>query len=214
MDRRETNAQPPRLVLFTPAAGEIDRLAPLLAACCRNAGAAAVILRTGTATSDEILARARVLLPLIQESGAALLFENNAALAVKAGADGAHLTSPDALQRSLSALKPGRIAGAAGLATRHDAMTAGERGADYVMFGEPAEQPRPAPKTIIDRVQWWSEIFEIPCVAYAAQLDEVAAFAAAGADFIALDEAIWQASEGPLEATARAAAHLQREPTA
>ena len=34
-------------------------------------------------------------------------------------------------------LKPERIVGVGGLATRHDAMLAAEQGADYVMFGEP-----------------------------------------------------------------------------
>lgn len=67
-------------------------------------------------------------------------------------------------------------------------MTAGELGADYVMFGEPdAAGRRPAFDTTLERTDWWAQLFEPPCVAFAASLDEVEALAEAGADFIAID---------------------------
>ena len=62
----------------------------------------------------------------------------------RAGADGAHLTGIEAFAAALAALKPDRIAGAGGLRSRHDAMLAGEAGADYVMFGEPDRRGRPS----------------------------------------------------------------------
>ena len=66
-------------------------------------------------------------------------------------------------------LKPDRIAGVGGLATRHDSMAAGEAGADYVLFGEPdARGQRPSPEAIAERLQWWAELFEPPCVGFAA----------------------------------------------
>ena len=71
-------------------------------------------------------------------------------------------------------------------------MAAGEAGADYVMFGEPARGVAPPLEATLERVGWWAEIFQTPCVAYAASLDDVAALAAAGADFIALGEAVWE----------------------
>jgi thiamine-phosphate pyrophosphorylase len=72
-------------------------------------------------------------------------------------------------------------------------MLAGESGADYVMFGEPdAAGHRPAVDAVIERVAWWAEIFQIPCVAYAARVDDVEALARAGADFVAIGAAIWR----------------------
>ena len=67
-------------------------------------------------------------------------------------------------------------------------MNAGEAGADYVMFGEPRRDGfTPPAEETIERVGWWAEIFEPPCVGYAAALDDMwAAIAAAGADFVAL----------------------------
>jgi len=65
-------------------------------------------------------------------------------------------------------------------------MAAAEAGADYVMFGEPDNGERPAFAAIEERVAWWAEVFEAPCVAFAAGPDEVTPLVTAGADFIAL----------------------------
>jgi thiamine-phosphate pyrophosphorylase len=212
MDRRETvPPSPARLILFTTATGEIGRLASLLVTCCRSADIAAVILRDGKTSSERILSSARGLIPAVQETGAAFLLENNAGLVAKSGADGSHLTSPEALQAALPSLKPGRIAGAAGLFTRHDAMTAGEQGSDYVMFGDPGET-RMTPETIAGRIGWWSEIFEVPCVAPASDPDEAAMLASVGADFIALGDAVWDAPGGPVEALRKITAAMRTGP--
>ena len=54
-------------------------------------------------------------------------------------------------------------------------MLAAEAGADYVMFGEPDENGhRPSFDAVIERVEWWAEVFEIPCVGFAAHPDEIA----------------------------------------
>ncbi len=77
-------------------------------------------------------------------------------------------------------------------------MTAGEADADYVLFGEPdAHGERPSPDAIFERLQWWAEVFEPPCVGFAATLDEAHLFASAGADFILVGDVIWHDSRGP-----------------
>jgi len=64
-------------------------------------------------------------------------------------------------------------------------MAAGEAGADYVLFGEPdASGQRPSLEAIAERLQWWAELFEPPCVGFAASREEISEFAAAGADFV------------------------------
>jgi thiamine-phosphate pyrophosphorylase len=76
-------------------------------------------------------------------------------------------------------------------------MTAAERGADYVMFGEPDPGGhRPGFDAIRERVAWWAELFEIPCIGYAASLAEAGELARAGADFVALPDSIWNSAEG------------------
>jgi thiamine-phosphate pyrophosphorylase len=44
---------------------------------------------------------------------------------------------------------------------------------------------------VLERVEWWSEVFEIPCVGYAGDAEEAAALAQAGADFVALGDFVW-----------------------
>ena len=127
----------------------------------------------------------------MQETGAALLLDGHAEIAARAGADGAHLTGIEAFTAAVEGLKPARIAGCGGLHTRDDAMLAAERGADYVMFGEPeADGQRPSFEAILERIEWWAEVFEIPCVGFAATPDEVGPLVAAGADFVAIGDAL------------------------
>ncbi len=84
-------------------------------------------------------------------------------------------------------------------------MTAGEAGADYVLFGEPdALGERPSADAIVERLQWWAELFEPPCVGFAASSDEAYAFAAAGADFVLLGDYIWTDPRGAAAALAEA----------
>ena len=68
-------------------------------------------------------------------------------------------------------------------------MLAGELGADYVLFGEPDEHGhRPSTDAIAERLDWWAELFEPPCIGYAATSEEAYVFARAGADFVLVDE--------------------------
>jgi len=88
-------------------------------------------------------------------------------------------------------------------------MLAAEAGADYVMFGEPDEnRNRPSFDAVVERVAWWAEVFEIPCVGFAATLDEVQPIAAAGADFVAVGDCIFADARGCAAAVADAARRL------
>jgi thiamine-phosphate pyrophosphorylase len=125
------------------------------------------------------------------------LIDGDVELVARAGADGAHLTGIEAMEEALPTLKPDRIAGVGGLATRHDSMAAGEAGADYVLFGEPdAKGQRPSIEAITERLQWWAELFEPPCVGFAASREEAYEFAAAGADFVLVGDFIWADPRG------------------
>ena len=183
----------PRLYLVTPPVGDPDAVASDLADALNAAEIAAVLLRLADGDEAAQLERIKALRILIQSNGAALLLDGHAALVARAEVDGAHLTGVDAFLAAVPSLKPARIAGCGGLNSRHDAMLAGKSGADYVMFGEPdADGRKPSFEAVIERVEWWAETLTIPCVAYAASLDEGEALARAGADFLAVGENIWR----------------------
>jgi thiamine-phosphate pyrophosphorylase len=196
----------PRLYLATPPVDDPAGIAAALAGALAAADVAAVLVRLSAADPRTLISGVKALAPAIQASGAALLLEGHAELVARSGADGAHLAGVSAMQEALPTLKPDRIAGVGGLATRHDSMIAGEAGADYVLFGEPdTTGERPSTDAIAERLQWWAELFEPPCVGYAANLDEARIFAAAGADFVLVDDVIWNDPRGAATALADAA---------
>ena len=195
----------PRLYLLTPPLGEPAALVRDAATILNAGDVAAVLLRLEAADERTLINRTKAVAGAVQRHDVALLLDGNSSIAIRAGADGAHLTGIDALTGSIAALKPDRIAGAGGLRSRHDAMLAAEAGADYVMFGEPdLRGHRPPYDVIEERLGWWSGLFEMPCVGYAASLDEVAPLAQAGADFVALGDWIWTQDEDVAAVVAQA----------
>jgi len=187
----------PRLYLATPELDDASSLAASLPGLLAEADVAAVLVRLKPADPRTMITRVKALAPAIQGKGAALLLDGHVELVARAGADGAHLTGIEALGEALPALKPDRIAGVGGLTTRHDSMTAAEAGADYVLFGEPdARGQRPSAEAIAERLQWWAELFEPPCVGFAASREEAHRFAAAGADFVLVGDLIWNDARG------------------
>jgi thiamine-phosphate pyrophosphorylase len=200
----------PRLYLVTTPVDYPASLADKLAAALKAGDVAAVLVRLAAADDAILIDRVRALAPVVQDRGVALLIDGHPGIVAPAGADGAHLDGIAALNAALPGLKPDRIAGCGGLDTRHDAMTAAERGTDYVMFGRPDPGGRrPDFGAIADRVAWWAELFEVPCVGWAETLDEVEALAAAGADFVAIGDLMWDHPDAPAIAVAAAAARLK-----
>jgi len=204
-------ATAPRLYVLTPEVGKpgAAALAGDLAKALPGLDIAAVLLRLPDTDERTMINLIKSIAPVVQGAGAALLVDRHPEIVARAGADGAHLAGPEALVAALPRLKPNHIGGAGGLHSRHDAMLCAEAGADYVMFGEPdGAGQRPPFEAVIDRVTWWAEVFEIPCVAYAAELDEVEPLAAAGADFVAVGAAVFDDPRGFQVAAADAAARL------
>jgi thiamine-phosphate pyrophosphorylase len=194
-----THQNSPRcsLYLFTPPllAADADAFGKIFAEALEAAPIASALV------GSEAHAKA-IVAPLLRparDADCALLIENDARLAVRLGADGVHVAGDgEDLIEAIKSLKPERIVGAGSLRTRDEAMTAGEMGADYVMFGEPhgGAQTRGLASlvSLTERVVWWAEIFETPCVAYADTIPAAGTLAEAGADFVGLGDAIWGSS--------------------
>lgn len=198
MAQRPKIAEPrpqPRLYLVTPAIADAAAFAPALQAALAAGDIAAALLRLADGDDRTQINRVKVLAPAAQAAGAALLLDSHAGLIARGGADGVHVAAAEVAD-ALETLKPNWIVGVGAVSSRHDAMTAAEAGCDYVMFGEPdAQGHRPPFETTLERVAWWAEVFEIPCVAYAASLEEITPLIEAGADFVAVghdaDDWIW-----------------------
>lgn len=156
----------------------------------------------------------KALIDVTEPLGVALLIDAPS-LVMRAGADGAHLrVTADTLEKLVpdaikTLKKEDRILGIGGLRAKHDAMIAGEYDVDYVSFGDPAPDGYVPPiDQIAERAGWWAEIFNVPCVAHAANIADVATLTKVGADFISLREAIWDDARGPVAAMQEAQALL------
>jgi thiamine-phosphate pyrophosphorylase len=197
----------PRIYLATPPVSDPAALAAGLPVLFSAADVAAVLVRLAPGDDRTLTTRVKTLAPIVQKAGAALLIDGHFELVARAGADGANLNGIAQMEDAMPTLKPDRIVGIGGLQTRHDAMVAGEAGADYVLFGEPGtDGERPSTDAITERLQWWAELFEPPCVGFAITLDEAGLFATTGAEFIMLGDAIWNDPRGAQAALAEASA--------
>jgi thiamine-phosphate pyrophosphorylase len=156
---------------------------------------AAFQLRVKDTDEHELARLAEPLQRICADHGCAFIVNDSMALAKRIGADGVHLGQSDGDPREARALLgPSAQIGRTCHDSRHLAMEAGEAGCDYVAFGafyptttKPSNY-RPKPEIL----SWWATLFEIPCVAIGGITpDNVQPLLDAGADFIAVCQAVW-----------------------
>jgi thiamine-phosphate pyrophosphorylase len=190
-----------RLYLITPTILPPGFATESLARALDAGDVAALQIRLKDAPDEAILRAAEAILPIAQARDVAVLMNDRLDLALKAGCDGVHLGQGDGDHAAArKRLGPDRMLGITCHASRHLAMEAGESGADYVAFGaffptstkDTTHRPEP------ELLEWWSEMFEIPCVAIGGiTADNCAPLVRAGADFLAVVGAVWNHPEGP-----------------
>jgi thiamine-phosphate pyrophosphorylase len=187
---------PTRLMLVTPPVADAEAMAFRLMQAFAGGDVAAVLLRLTEGDERSKIERVKRLAGPVQANNVALVLEGTALVASRGGADGVHLTQgPEAIAEARSSLKDERIIGAGSLRARHDAMDVGEAGVDYVMFGEPRPDGSVPPlAAVVERAEWWAQIFETPCVAYAPDAESIPALVETGAEFVALGA--WAFDEG------------------
>jgi thiamine-phosphate pyrophosphorylase len=195
-----------RVYLVTPPAFEPAAFASLLPAVLAAGDVAALRLRLPGAERDAVARAIAALLPVTQRADIALLLDGDAALARELGCDGVHVAAEmTAAARAIAgdALSVGAACGASFDA----AIDAAEAGADYVAFGPVVGDDAVEMETVSN----WASAMVVPCVVGGGLAgDNVAGWAATGAEFIALGRAIWQAEEPPDLALRRLLSSLGR----
>ena len=157
--------------------------------------AAAFQLRVKDVDEHELARLAEPLQRICADANVAFIVNDSMTFAKRIGADGVHLGQSDGdIREARALLGPDAQIGKTCHDSRHLAMEAGEAGADYIAFGafyptttKPSHY-RPAPAIL----SWWSSLFEIPCVAIGGITpDNATPLIDAGADFIAVVQAVW-----------------------
>ncbi len=190
-----------QLYLLTPPALEPAAFASEQAAALDTGQVPCVLLlpeSLGDPDDGALRAAIDILRPVAQDRGAAFLVDGRPDLAAETGCDGAH-TCPDgpSYREARAMVGPNAIVGYSARFSRHAAMTAAEQGADYIVFGRRNPTPDEFNQTL-DLIGWWAGVIEVPCVA----LGEITPatcreLVTAGADFLAVDAAIWGHPDGP-----------------
>lgn len=194
-----------RLYLITPP--RLDNpaaFAATLAAALDAGDVAALQLRLKGVDDQIILRAAEALLPVAQARDVAFIMNDRPDLAVRAGCDGVHVGQEDAPYREArAAVGPDRIVGVTCHDSRHLAMEAAERGADYVAFGAffPTATKEAKTRAEPEILAWWSEMMVVPCVAIGGiTVENCPPLVEAGADFLAVAAGVWNHPDGPAAA--------------
>ncbi len=195
------DADIPQLYLITPPVIDLARFPDTLARVLDGQEIACLRLALATHDEDMILRTGDALREIAHARDIPLVIADHALMVERLGLDGVHLTDAQPRIRKLrETLGAEAIIGAFCGTLRHDGMSAGEAGADYISFGPVG------PNSLGDGdcasreiFEWWSEIVELPVVAEGALNRELVASFAPVVDFFAIGEEIWS-QDDPLAA--------------
>ena len=199
----------PQIYLITPTEIDLSTFPDRLAACLDVTPVACLRMALATRDEDRLGRAADSLRAVTEPRDVALVIANHTGLVTRHGLDGVHLADgARSVRKARKALGEDAIVGAFCAASRHEGITAGEAGADYISFGP----VRPgtlgdgsaAPE---DLFQWWSEMIEVPVVAETGLDPESIAALAPYTDFFGIGEEIWE-SDDPAAALSALKAHM------
>lgn len=187
----------PQITLVTPPELELSSFPDLMARCLDAAPVACLRLALSTRDEDRIARAADALREMAHARDIPLVIEGHVLLAARLGLDGVHLAdAARSVRKVRQDLGPDAILGAFCGGSRHDGMTAGELGADYVSFGPVGHTTlgdgRRAER---DLFEWWSEMIEVPVVAEGALDEGLVRDLAPVTDFFAFGAEVWEAPD-------------------
>lgn len=155
---------------------------------------AAVQLRLPDADDATIRRAVEKLQPIARSRDVAFLLSESIELAAELGCDGVHLAKGAGYAAARKHLGAKASIGVSCYDSRHLGMDAAEAGADYVSFGAffDSQSVTVTNPASIETLEWWSEIMTTPAVAIGGiTAANCAPLVTAGADFLAVIQAVW-----------------------
>lgn len=191
----------PQIYLITPPAIDLVRFPQQLAAVLDGAGIACIRLALAGHDEEQLARAADACREVAHARDVALVISDHVLLAQRLGLDGVHLGDAGrSVRAARKALGPEAIVGSFCGTSRHDGITAGEAGADYVSFG-PVAASALGDGAVAgpDLFQWWSEMIEVPVVAEGGLTEANIRALAPHTDFLGIGDEIWS-QDDPLAA--------------
>lgn len=193
MSDHTDQSQVPQIYLLTPAAFDVESFPAVLAQVLDDHDVACVRLALASKDEGELGRAADALREVCHARDVAIVIDSHVALAEKHGLDGVHLLDGARSVRDVrKTLGADAVVGAFCGATRHDGMTAGEIGADYVAFGPAgASGLGTGEQAEKELFEWWSLMIEVPVVAEGALDVDTIKSLTPHTDFFAIGDEIW-----------------------
>lgn len=191
----------PQLYLITPPAFDLDSFPDRMARVLDGAEIACIRLTLASRDEDEIARAADALREVSHARDVALVITDHLLMAQRLGLDGVHLSdAAKSVRAARKELGADAIVGSFCGSSRHDGMSAGEAGADYISFG-PVGASSLGDGSVAEPelFEWWSKMIELPVVAEGGLTPELVTRLAPVTDFFGIGEEIWSA-EDPLAA--------------
>ena len=198
-----SDPEQPQIYLISPPEIDLDVFPDQLARVLDDHDIACVRLALSARDEDLLSRAADACREVTITRDVAIVIQDHRLMAQRLGLDGVHLSDgARSVRAARKDLGPDAIVGSYCGASRHDGITAGEAGADYVSFG-PVGATALGGGTRAERelFEWWSEMIEIPVVAEGALSDDLLRDLAQVTDFFGISE-IW-AEDDPSAALAR-----------
>ncbi len=201
----------PQIYLITPASFELSRFPDRLARVLDSTAIACIRLALASRDEDQMSRAADALREVAHARDVALVIDDHVLLAERLGLDGVHLSdAARSVRGARKTLGPDAIVGCFCGNSRHDGLTAGEAGADYISFGPVAHSALGDGSVANpDLFQWWSEMIEIPVVAEGGLSAPTIAALTPCTDFFGIGDEIWCADD-PAAALAGLCAAMPR----
>ncbi len=208
---RQDQPEHPQIYLITPPVFELGRFPDQLARILDSVEIACLRLDLASRDEDTLGRAADALREVAHAREVAVVITDHVVLAERLGLDGVHLSdAARPVRAARKALGPDAIVGSFCGASRHDGMTAGEAGADYVSFGPVGTSGLgDGAQAEFDLFQWWSEMIELPVVAEGGLTEPLVRRFSPVTDFFGVGDEIWH-SEDPLGALKRLCAAMRQ----
>lgn len=193
MSEQET----PQIYVITPPDFELSTYPDQLAKILDSFDIACVRVALASRDEDRLSRAADAIREVCYPRDTALVISEHVLLAQRLGLDGVHLLDGARSVRKIrTELGDDAIVGSFCGTSRHDGMSAGESGADYISFG-PVSGSALGDGSIAEQelFSWWCEMIEVPVVAEGGLTVETIRQIAPVTDFFGIGEEIWKAED-------------------
>ena len=197
MDPAADAPEAPQIYLISPPSIELGRFPDTLARVLDSSEIACLRLNLASRDEDTLSRAGDALREVCHAREVAIVISDHQILAERLGLDGVHLSDASkSVRTARKALGPDAIVGSFCGASRHDGMSAGEAGADYISFG-PVGTSGLGDGAVAETelFEWWSQMIEVPVVAEGGLTEDLIRTVSPFTDFFGLGEEIWNAED-------------------